>query len=87
MKVLCKENHWEVKDGQLILNTPEGKDFEKPKQVIKVLEAQIRLKIYEEICDLKLTDNRKQIMKSAGGNLDNILLAVQALCADKALGN
>lgn len=87
MKLFCKQdNHWKIVDGQLILETAEGKDFDTPKKMIKVLEAQIRLKIYEEICDLKLTDNRKQIMKSAGG-IDNALLAVQAICADIALGS
>ena len=53
--------------------------------MVKVLEATIRLKIYDEICALKLTDDRKRIMKQAGG-IDNSLLAVQAICADVALG-
>jgi hypothetical protein len=86
MKVFCKEdNHWAIIDGRLILKTAEGQDMETPKKMIKVLEAQIRLKIYEDICDLKLTDNRKMIMKYSKGSLDNLVLAVQALCADVAL--
>jgi len=56
-KILCKGQHWEVKDGQLILDTPEGNEI--AKQVIKTLEAQIRLKIYDEICALPLTQDRK----------------------------
>ena len=88
MKVFCKEdNHWSIVDGRLILQTAEGRDMETPKRMIKVLEAQIRLKIYEEICDLKLTDNRKMIMKYSKGNLDNLVLAIQALCADVALND
>ena len=86
MKILCKENHWAVKDGRLLLNTPTGKDKDKARRVIEVLRAQVRLEIYEAICDLKLVGNRKDIIKQSGGNLDNLVLAVQALCADVALG-
>jgi len=86
MKLLCKENHWSIQQGKLILDTPEGKQDEIARQMVKVLEAQIRLQVYEEICDLKLTNNRKMIMKYSKGNLDNLVLAIQALCADVALG-
>ena len=85
MKILCKGNHWDVKDGRLLLDTPTGRDDEKARRVVEVLRAQVRLEIYEAICDLKLTTNRKTIMKQSGGNLDNLMLAVQALCADVAL--
>ena len=44
MKFVCKENHWSVKNNQLILDTPEGQEL--AKQVVKALEAQIRLDIY-----------------------------------------
>lgn len=81
MKLGCKENHWKIKDGQLVLDTPEGQDA--IKSVIKVLEAQIRNQIYDEICALPLTDNRTQIMKNG---LENSLLVVQDLCAKIALG-
>jgi hypothetical protein len=87
MKLLCKGNHWQVKDGQLLLDTPTGKDEQSARRLVEVLRAQVRLEIYEAICDLKFTDNRKTMMKQSGGNLDNLLLAVQALCADVALGN
>jgi hypothetical protein len=86
MKILCKENHWTTKDGKLLLSTPTGKDEEKARRVIQVLKAQVRLEIYEAICDLNLMSNRKDIIKQSGGNLDNLVLAVQALCADVALG-
>ena len=82
---LCSGKHWFVKEGQLFLTTDTEKEQELAKQVIKVLEAQIRLNIYEQICDFKPLDNRTQIIKMAG-SMDNALLAVQAICADIALG-
>ena len=81
MKVICKENHWRVKYGQLILGTPEGNAL--AKQVIKTLEAQIRLDIYEKICALPLTTDRKKLVKLG---LDNVALMVQDACAQIALG-
>lgn len=80
-KLICKENHWKVKDGQLILDTPQGQDA--VKDVVRVLEQQIRARIYEEICAIDLTANRKQIIKNG---IDNSLLTVQDLCAQIALG-
>lgn len=82
MKIICNDKHWSIKDGQLILDTPEGQ--ESVKDMVRVLEAQIRGKIYDEICAIDLTDNRKQIMKNG---LENSLLTVQDLCAQVALGN
>jgi len=81
MKLGCKENHWKIKDGQLVLDTPEGQDA--VKEVIKVLERQIRVQIYNDICEIPLTENRTQIMKNG---LENSLLVVQDLCAKIALG-
>ena len=81
MKIICKENHWSVNDGQLILDTPEGNAL--AKQVITTLEAQIRLDIYEKICAMPLTTNRKQLIKLG---LDNVALMVQDACAQIALG-
>lgn len=82
MKLGCKENHWKVKDGQLVLDTPQGQDT--VKSMIRVLEAQIRGRIYDEICAVDLTANRKQIVKNG---LENSLLTVQDMCAQIALGN
>lgn len=82
MKLVCKENHWQIKDGQLLLDTPEGQ--ESVKNMVRVLEAQIRGRIYDEICAIDLTTNRTQIMKNG---LENSLLTVQDLCAQVALGN
>ena len=81
MKVICKGNHWSIKDGLLLLDTPEGQD--QVKQVVKVLEAQIRLKIYDEICALPLLQDRKKLVKLG---IDNVALMVQDACAQVALG-
>ena len=80
-KILCKGQHWEVKDGHLILDTPEGNEI--AKQVIKTLEAQIRLKIYDEICALPLTQDRKKMVKLG---IENVALMVQDACAQVAIG-
>ena len=85
MKFVCKENHWSVIDGQLILKTPNGKDTETAKQVIAVLEQQIRQRIYDDICSWEPIANRRQILKVAG-TFDNALLGVQDICANIALG-
>lgn len=80
-KVFCKGQHWEIKDGQLILDTPEGQEI--AKKVILVLEAEIRLKIYDEICALPLIDDRKKLVKLG---IENVALMVQDACAQIALG-
>ena len=61
---------------------PQGQDT--IKSMIKVLEVQIRGRIYDEICAVDLTANRKQIVKNG---LENSLLTVQDICAQIALGN
>ena len=81
MKVICKENHWKIVEGQLRLDTPDGQD--EVRSMIKALEKQIRLKIYNDICSIDFTDDRKRIMKHG---LENALLAVQDICATVALG-
>jgi hypothetical protein len=80
-KILCKGQHWEIKDGQLILDTPEGNEI--AKQVITTLEAQLRLKIYDQICALPLTQDRKKMVKLG---IENVALMVQDACAQIALG-
>ena len=82
MKIICNDNHWSIKDGQLILDTPKGQ--ESVKDMVRVLEAQIRGRIYDEICAVDLTSDRKRVMKNG---LENALLAVQDICAQVALGN
>lgn len=82
----CKKPHWFVLEGKLMLETAEEKHQDLAKQVITVLEAQIRQKIYDEITAWQPLKNRAQIMK-VSGSIDNALLGVQAICADIALGN
>jgi len=81
MKVICKENHWKINGTKLVLDTPEGQ--EAVEQMVKAIQARVRLEIYEEICALDLTTRRKQIVKNG---LENSLLQVQDLCAQIALG-
>jgi hypothetical protein len=82
----CKKPHWFVLEGKLMLETAEDKHQDLAKQVITVLEAQIRQKIYDEITAWQPLKNRAQIIK-VSGSIDNALLGVQAICADIALGN
>jgi hypothetical protein len=82
----CKKPHWFVLEGKLMLETAEEKHQDLAKQVITVLEEQIRQKIYDEITAWQPLKNRAQIMK-VSGSMDNALLGVQAICADIALGN
>jgi hypothetical protein len=80
-KIFCNGQHWKIKDKQLVLDTPEGQ--ESVQRMMAVLEAKIRLEIYNEIVDMKLLDNRKAIVKAG---VDNVALTVQALIAEKVLG-
>ena len=81
----CKKPHWTVVEGKLILETASEKHQELAKQVITVLEAQIRNEIAKEILAWNPVVNRKEIVKRSG-SIDNALLGVQAICADIALG-
>jgi len=82
----CKKPHWFVQNGKLLLKTDTAKEQELAKQVITVLEAQIRNQIAEEILAWNPVANRKEIVKRSG-SIDNALIGVQAICADIALGN
>jgi len=81
MKLICDQQHWRIKDKQLLLDTPEGQDA--VKAMVKILEGQIRQRIYDEICAIDLTTDRKRVMKNG---IENALLTVQDLCAKVALG-
>jgi len=80
MKLICNQQHWRIKDKQLLLDTPEGQDA--VKAMVKILEGQIRQRIYDEICAIDLTTDRKRVMKNG---IENALLTVQDLCAKVAL--
>ena len=82
MKLFCKGHHWKLVQGELILDTHTGKDTETALRLSAVIEARVRLQIYNEICDLKLLENRKAITKAG---IENVALSVQAFCADVAL--
>ena len=81
MKFIWNEQHWRIKDKQLLLDTPEGQDA--VKAMVKILESQIRQRIYDEICALDLTTDRKRVIKNG---FENALLTVQDVCAKVALG-
>ena len=81
MKFICNEQHWRIKDKQLLLDTPEGQDA--VKAMVKILESEIRQRIYDEICALDLTTDRKRVIKNG---IENALLTVQDVCAKVALG-
>jgi hypothetical protein len=82
MRLLCKDNHWSIKDGVIYLGGSEDQAKSAAK-LQAVMEARIRLDIYNAICDMPLLENRKAITKAG---IDNVALSVQALCADIALG-
>jgi len=85
MKLFCKENHWKMVDKQLVLTDTNGERLQETAARIEaVIEARVRLDIYNAICELKLLENRKAIAKAG---IDNVALTVQAMCADLALGN
>ena len=81
MKILCNNQHWEIKNGQLLLDTPDGQ--EAVKSMVKVLEGEIRQRLYDEICSIDFTANRTQIMKNG---LENSILTAQDLIAKVVLG-
>ena len=47
MKILCNNQHWKIENGQLLLDTPDGQ--EAVRSMVKVLEAEIRQRLYDEI--------------------------------------
>ena len=82
MKILCNNQHWKIENGQLLLDTPDGQ--EAVRSMVKVLEAEIRQRLYDEICAIDLTANRTQIMKNG---LENSLLTVQDIIAKVVLND
>ncbi len=79
----CKENHWKIVEGQLILETPTEEQQKISMRMVAGIEAKVRLKVYEEICAMPLTENRKALIKAG---IENVALTVQSMCADMALG-
>ena len=80
-KLICKQTHIVFKDGKIDVDSKENKDTFR--EVIRELERMLRVQIHNEIADLKLTENRAQIVKNG---IDNTALTVQDICAKVALG-
>lgn len=80
-KLICKQTHIILKDGKIDIDNKETR--ESFHEIIKELERQLRVQIHNEIAALKLTENRKQIVKNG---IDNTALTVQDICAQIALG-
>ena len=85
MKLVCKhKQHWEIQDGKLILGSDTDEFLaEQLTKMTARLEAEIRLSIYDQICSLPLTTNRKQLVKLG---IENVALMVQDACAQIAIG-
>ena len=85
MKIFCKaKQHWEVNNGKLFLDADTDGHFQNQWMLIMArLEAEIRLDIYEQICAVDFTNNRKLIVKSG---IENVALQVQDICAQIAIG-
>jgi hypothetical protein len=85
MKILCKhKQHWEINNGKLILGADTDEYLANQLMLMTArLEAEIRLDIYEKICAIDFTNDRKMIVKSG---IENVALQVQDICAQIALG-
>lgn len=84
MKLFCNKNHWKIQDGKLILGSANNEKL--AEQLVKMmarLEAEVRLDIYDQICALDFTNDRKQIVKNG---INNVALQVQDICAQIAIG-
>jgi hypothetical protein len=84
MKLFCNKNHWEIKNGKLILGS--ANDEKLAEQLVKMmarLEAEVRLDIYDQICAIDFTNDRKQIVKNG---IENVALQVQDICAQIVMG-
>ena len=85
MKILCRnKQHWEINKGKLILGA-ETDEFlaEQLSRMTARLEAEIRLDIYEQICAIDFSKDRKLIVKSG---IENVALQVQDICAQIVIG-
>ena len=84
MKLFCNKNHWKIENGKLILGADTDERLaEQLTKMMARLEAEVRLEIYDQICALDFTTNKKQIVKSG---IENVALQVQDMCAQIVLG-
>jgi len=85
MKLFCKhKQHWEITNGKLILGAETDEYLASQLMLMTArLEAEIRLDIYDQICAIDFTSDRKRIVKSG---IENVALQVQDICAQIAIG-
>jgi len=84
MKLFCNKNHWKIENGKLILGADTDERLaEQLTKMMARLEAEVRLEIYDQICAIDFTTNKKQIVKSG---IENVALQVQDMCAQIVLG-
>ena len=62
MKVLCRENHWTVIDGQLVLGKPTKKHRELENRLLAVLTVRILRKAIKTLEEVDLIKSREQIV-------------------------
>ena len=82
MKLLCTGQHWKIREKKLVLDTPNGKEH--VQRAMAVIEARVRLEIYEEIMAMDFTLNRKVIVKAG---IENVPVTVRNIIANKVLGD
>jgi hypothetical protein len=84
MRLFCKGQHWEIVNGKLVLGAKNDEVLaELLSRMTARIEAEIRLEIYDRICDVDFVSDRKKIVKSG---IENVALQVQDICARIALG-
>ena len=81
MKLFCNGRHWKIVEKKLVLDTPSGR--ENVQRAMAVIEAKVRLEIYEEIMEMDFMLNRKTIVKLG---IDNVPVTVRNIIANKVLG-
>ena len=84
MRLFCRNDHYKIVGGQIFLTSKSKRQRALAHKMIDTLEKQIRQQVFADICDMKLLENRKAIVKLG---IDNAVLTTQDLCARAALRN
>lgn len=84
MRLFCRNDHYKIVGGQIFLTSKSKRQRALAHKMIDTLEKQIRQQVFVDICEMKLLDNRKAIVKHG---IDNAVLMTQDLCARRALKN
>lgn len=82
MKLFCRNDHYIIKGGQVILISKSKRQQKLMAQLLEVLDTQIRQQIYKEICDVPLLQNRTAIVKHG---IDKAALQIQDRFANLVL--